>query len=169
MKSRRAVTQENPVWQAIRSASPALLPVCDQTFRSMHCYSYCVLEALGMMIHVTAVLMTSCALQDSTPQHINKYNQWTKSRFSCLQCKFKHTCCLNQVATVTQWAKCITSQSLHRKEAAKDAAQEPILSSFLYASVLSHDSFEMALAAILANRLSDPTMMATELIDIFHR
>jgi len=27
----------------------------------------------------------------------------------------------------------------------------------------------MALAAILANRLSDPTMMATELIDIFHR
>ena len=56
-----------------------------------------------------------------------------------------------------------------RKEAAKDAAQEPILSSFLYASVLSHDSFEMALAAILANRLSDPTMMATELIDIFHR
>ncbi|DBA90771.1 hypothetical protein WJX77_003879 [Trebouxia sp. C0004] len=55
-----------------------------------------------------------------------------------------------------------------RKEAAKDAAQEPILSSFLYASVLSHDSFEMALAAILANRLSDPTMMATELIDIFH-
>ena len=69
----------------------------------------------------------------------------------------------------TQWAKCMTSQSLHRKEAAKDAAQEPILSSFLYASVLSHDSFEMALAAILANRLSDPTMMATELIDIFHR
>lgn len=56
-----------------------------------------------------------------------------------------------------------------RKEAAKDAAQEPILSSFLYASVLSHDTFEMALAAILANRLSDPTMMATELIDIFHR
>ncbi len=63
----------------------------------------------------------------------------------------------------------LTSQSVHRKEAAKDAAQEPILSSFLYASVLSHDSFEMALAAILANRLSDPTMMATELIDIFHR
>lgn len=56
-----------------------------------------------------------------------------------------------------------------RKEAAKDAAQEPILSSFLYASVLSHDTFEMALAAILANRLSDPAMMATELIDIFHR
>ncbi len=66
-------------------------------------------------------------------------------------------------------SKSQTSQSVHRKEAAKDAAQEPILSSFLYASVLSHDSFEMALAAILANRLSDPTMMATELIDIFHR
>ena len=66
----------------------------------------------------------------------------------------------------------LPTQSLclvYRKEAAKDAAQEPILSSFLYASVLSHDSFELALAAILANRLSDPTMMATELIDIFHR
>lgn len=63
----------------------------------------------------------------------------------------------------------VTESHTCRKEAAKDAAQEPILSSFLYASVLSHDSFEMALAAILANRLSDPTMMATELIDIFHR
>ena len=57
---------------------------------------------------------------------------------------------------------------LCRKEAAIDAKDEPILSSFLYASILSHENFELALAAILANRLSDPTMMATELIDIFH-
>ena len=43
-KSRRAVTQENPVWQAIRSASPAFLPVCAHTFQSIHCYSQCLLE-----------------------------------------------------------------------------------------------------------------------------
>lgn len=71
---------------------------------------------------------------------------------------------------LTHWCVRMTHPaSACRKEAAKDAAQEPILSSFLYASVLSHETFEMALAAILANRLSDPAMMATELIDIFHR
>ena len=55
-----------------------------------------------------------------------------------------------------------------RKEATKDAAVEPVLSSFLYASILSHKTFGQSLAFILANRLSEPNMMATELIDIFH-
>ena len=54
------------------------------------------------------------------------------------------------------------------KEATKDAAEEPVLSSFLYASILSHKTFGQSLAFILANRLSEPNMMATELIDIFH-
>ena len=57
---------------------------------------------------------------------------------------------------------------LCRKEATKDAAEEPVLSSFLYASILSHMTFGQSLAFILANRLSEPNMMATELIDIFH-
>ena len=54
-----------------------------------------------------------------------------------------------------------------RKEAAKDAAAEPLLSSFLYASILSHDSFNQCLAFVLANRLSDATMLATEYYEIF--
>ena len=55
----------------------------------------------------------------------------------------------------------------YRKEASRDAANEPILSSFLYASILSHDSFLDCLAFVLANRLSDPTMLATEYYEIF--
>ncbi|KAK9793483.1 hypothetical protein WJX73_000529 [Symbiochloris irregularis] len=55
-----------------------------------------------------------------------------------------------------------------RKEAADDASTEPLLSSFLYASILSHYSFKQALATVLANRLSDSTMLATELYEIFH-
>jgi serine O-acetyltransferase len=47
------------------------------------------------------------------------------------------------------------------------AEKEPILSSFLYASVLSHDCFERALAFVLANRLQNPTLLATQLMDIF--
>ena len=54
-----------------------------------------------------------------------------------------------------------------RQEAAEDAAQEPLLSSFLYATILSHTSFKHALATVLANRLSNPTILATELYDIF--
>lgn len=47
------------------------------------------------------------------------------------------------------------------------ADKEPILSSFLYASVLSHDCLERALGFVLANRLQNPTLLATQLTDIF--
>lgn len=56
----------------------------------------------------------------------------------------------------------------HRSETQHDAAEEPLLSSFLYASILSHDTFERSLAFVLANRLADVTMLATELFEIFH-
>ncbi|CAK9156327.1 unnamed protein product [Ilex paraguariensis] len=47
------------------------------------------------------------------------------------------------------------------------AEKEPILSSFLYASILSHDCLEQALGFVLANRLQNPTLLATQLMDIF--
>lgn len=49
----------------------------------------------------------------------------------------------------------------------EQAENEPILSSFLYASVLSHDCLERALCFVLANRLQNPTLLATQLMDIF--
>lgn len=48
------------------------------------------------------------------------------------------------------------------------AENEPILSSFLYASILSHECLEQALGFVLANRLQNPTLLATQLMDIFH-
>ena len=54
-----------------------------------------------------------------------------------------------------------------RKEAARDAAKEPLLSSFMYASILSHDNFLECLAFVLANRMSNPTTLATEYFDAF--
>lgn len=54
-----------------------------------------------------------------------------------------------------------------REEAKLEAEKEPILSSFLYASVLSHDCLELALGFVLANRLQNPTLLATQLMDIF--
>ncbi|KAF8377707.1 hypothetical protein HHK36_031091 [Tetracentron sinense] len=54
-----------------------------------------------------------------------------------------------------------------RAEAKSEAEKEPILSSFLYASVLSHDCLERALGFVLANRLQNPTLLATQLMDIF--
>ena len=53
------------------------------------------------------------------------------------------------------------------KEAARDASKEPLLSSFLYASILSHDNFQDCLAFVLANRLSTPTLLATECYELF--
>ena len=47
-----------------------------------------------------------------------------------------------------------------RAEAQADADAEPLRSSFLYASVLSHSSFDRALAFVLANRLACPQLLA---------
>ncbi|KAK9164693.1 hypothetical protein Syun_005595 [Stephania yunnanensis] len=52
-------------------------------------------------------------------------------------------------------------------EAKSEAEREPILSSFLYASILSHDCLERALGFVLANRLQNPILLATQLMDIF--
>ncbi|EOA16958.1 hypothetical protein CARUB_v10005186mg [Capsella rubella] len=54
-----------------------------------------------------------------------------------------------------------------RAEAKLEAEKEPVLSSFLYASILSHDCLEQALSFVLANRLQNPTLLATQLMDIF--
>ena len=54
------------------------------------------------------------------------------------------------------------------REAETDAKAEPLLSSFLYASILSHDSFERCIAFVLANRLSDATLLSTELFEVFY-
>ncbi|KAI3432387.1 hypothetical protein D9Q98_003943 [Chlorella vulgaris] len=55
-----------------------------------------------------------------------------------------------------------------RREAQVDAAAEPLLSSFLYASILSHDSFERSLSFVLSNRLSSATFLSTELFEVFY-
>ena len=57
-------------------------------------------------------------------------------------------------------------------EVRRETAKEPALSSFLYSSVLDNSkggSLERTLARILANRLQSPTLLATQLNDIFVR
>ncbi|KAL5706184.1 serine O-acetyltransferase [Ranunculus cassubicifolius] len=54
-----------------------------------------------------------------------------------------------------------------RAEAKLEAEKEPILSSFLYASIMSHDSLEKALGFVLANRLQNSALLAPQLMDIF--
>lgn len=41
------------------------------------------------------------------------------------------------------------------------------MSSFLYASILAHDCFERSLGFVLANRLKNVTLLATQLMDVF--
>lgn len=53
------------------------------------------------------------------------------------------------------------------REAERDAKSEPLLSSFLYASILAHDSFARAVAFVLANRLANATLLPTQLFEIF--
>ena len=55
-----------------------------------------------------------------------------------------------------------------RKEAEVEAAKEPMLSSFYFASILSHDCLEKSLSFALANRLCTKTLLSTQLIEIFN-
>jgi hypothetical protein len=53
-----------------------------------------------------------------------------------------------------------------RAEAQADADSEPLLTSFLHSSILAHDSFDKALAFILANRLASAQLLATQLAEM---
>ena len=54
-----------------------------------------------------------------------------------------------------------------RRDAAAEAAQEPILASFMHASVLSQASLENSLAFHLSNLLASPAMISTQLQALF--
>jgi len=51
---------------------------------------------------------------------------------------------------------------LMRWEAYQEAQREPLLVSFLYSSILNHDSLESSLAFLLANKMSSPAMISTQ-------
>jgi serine O-acetyltransferase len=55
---------------------------------------------------------------------------------------------------------------LMRYEAKVEAAREPLLVSFLYSTILNHQSLESALAFHLANRLSNPAMLSTQIMSL---
>lgn len=54
-----------------------------------------------------------------------------------------------------------------REEVTAEIAEEPVLSSFLFTSILSHSSFAEALAFILSNRIADQTLLPTQLFSLF--
>jgi len=55
-----------------------------------------------------------------------------------------------------------------RDEAKRDAAMEPMLSSYLYASILSHETLEQSMSFVLANKLADSVLRTTQLMEIFN-
>jgi len=56
--------------------------------------------------------------------------------------------------------------SLLRDEAEREAEKEPLLVSFLHSTILTHSSLESSLAFHLANRLSSPSMMSTQIMSL---
>ena len=51
-----------------------------------------------------------------------------------------------------------------RETAKKDADAEPLLSSYMYMTVLSHATLEQSISFVLANRLADSTLLPTQLM-----
>lgn len=48
-----------------------------------------------------------------------------------------------------------------------EASKEPLLASFMHASILSHSSFEKSLAYHMANLLNSPAMISTQIQALF--
>lgn len=55
---------------------------------------------------------------------------------------------------------------LMRREAQTEAAREPLLVSFLYSTIINHPTLESALSFHLANRLSSPAMLSTQIMSL---
>jgi len=55
---------------------------------------------------------------------------------------------------------------LMRHEAQLEAAREPLLVSFLYSTIINHPTLESALSFHLANRLSSPAMLSTQIMSL---
>jgi len=55
---------------------------------------------------------------------------------------------------------------LMRREAQTEAEREPLLVSFLHSTILNHPSLESALSFHLANRLSSPAMLSTQIMSL---
>ena len=53
-----------------------------------------------------------------------------------------------------------------RTETKKEADKEPLLASFLHATILNHTSLENALSFILANKLGSPTLLPISLMEL---
>ncbi|GBF88441.1 hypothetical protein Rsub_01153 [Raphidocelis subcapitata] len=53
-----------------------------------------------------------------------------------------------------------------REESKADADAEPVLASFFHSTVLAHRSLQQALAFVLANKLSGPTLFSTQIKQI---
>lgn len=54
-----------------------------------------------------------------------------------------------------------------RRETLHEADREPLLSSFLHATILEHSTFQESLAFVLSNRLATTTLLPTQLYDLF--
>ena len=59
-----------------------------------------------------------------------------------------------------------TLWSAIRKEAKKEAEEEPLLASFLHATILNHITLENALSFILANKLGSQTLLPITLMEL---
>lgn len=54
-----------------------------------------------------------------------------------------------------------------RKDAEVEAQREPLLASFMHATILSHSSLEKSLSFHMANQLSSPAMISTQIQALF--
>src|SRR5688572_33497468 len=66
-------------------------------------------------------------------------------------------------ATITATAPALVIDSLWesiRMQTRKQAETEPVLASFLYSTILNHDTLEAALSFHLANKLDSPALPA---------
>ncbi|HUY68288.1 MAG TPA: serine O-acetyltransferase, partial [Alphaproteobacteria bacterium] len=56
---------------------------------------------------------------------------------------------------------------LMRREARAQQAQNPLLASYLYASIVGHKSFSDSLCFVLANKLAEPSLGAVQFWELF--
>ncbi|KAK3247785.1 hypothetical protein CYMTET_42727 [Cymbomonas tetramitiformis] len=75
---------------------------------------------------------------------------------------------------ITCHGLCVPSNSdelfkLMRTEAKKDSEQEPSLASFLYSTILAHETMEASISFLLGNKLGNASLLDTQLVLLFNQ
>lgn len=136
-----------------------------QSFTIQCAFRKIVSNRFGLVISSAFLLLSCCSLknirQSIEPSNFKLLGATTGSLASNPE-----NCGINVDSIIGPNGEDLVWEAV-RRDAYAEAGKEPLLASYMHASILSHSSLEHSLAFHLANLLSAPAMISTQVQELF--